>query len=596
MEPFFCLTIAMLDLLIAATEAAHTQERRMMLDGILDNQDRDLQRALESGVDHGELLDDDFFWCFMGLAGLHAGRAAWRTLMDYGYDMDTEITPPPEAEGDGLGRAAKGTPLGCWMAQIAPTDRLTFLQEQGWLKPWRAAFSVGDKRLSAGEMGMLTGSPEHFDYWFPQWEEHLKGEWAERLRRRSDPTLALSVTVPTVAGVLLGMGSWSQQPPSERPQHYPDHWPNADEVQRRTDAVLIAWRNLHYPAASEEKQLLAMCKRPPQTWSRQERGVLEGFLSWQLPRVEAPFNHPLEIQAIEQNDYAWLEGLLKNGAPLTRTSSPEPNGLAKALALQHALAPNGNDSPVREAVLFVERAKKESPEALEAFLTAPVKKPGARGAGQPAIFLALAEKKWASVEQLLEWGVPTGLVDAQGKTLGEHLMAAFLSNGDDSDSAKPTFQNLKTWVSRASAEERQALMEATDKHVVSNEPNRRKRYDLPEFVLLERGQEKALAWLIEQGLPIDRRNAEGMALGWTMLQYAGENRRLEPRLWQAFRNKALATGDKQIPDTYLNRDLDSLVTEFKQNPGLALTTLKACWLDSRWEGSTVPPSRSRPRM
>jgi hypothetical protein len=586
----------MLDLLIAATEAAHTEERRMMLDGILDNQDRDLQRALESGVDHGDLLDDDFFWCFMGLAGLHAGRAAWRTLMDYGYNLDTEITPPPDAEGDGLGRAAKGTPLGCWMAQIAPTDRLTFLQEQGWLKPWKPAFDVADKRLSAGEMGMLTGSAEHFDYWFPQWKQHLESEWAERLRRRSDPALPLSVTVPTVAGVLLGMDSWSQRSSSESPQQYPDHWPTAAEVRRRTDAVLIAWRNLHYPAVSEEKQFLAMCKRPPQTWSRQERGVLEGVVRWQLARIEAPFNHPIEIQALEQEAYAWLEALLKNGAPLIRGSSQDPTRLAKGLAVQHALASNGKDSPVREAVLFVERARKEAPEALEAFLTAPVSKPRTRGAGQPAIFLALADQKWTSVEQLLEWGAPTGLADAKGKLLGAHLMAAFLAFCDDQDSARPTFQNLKTWMGKASAEEKEALMALTDKHVVSDQFDRQKRYDLPEFVLLERGHEKMLAWMIEQGLPIDRRSAEGMALGWAILQQAGENKRLEPKLWQAFRSKALATGDKQIPDTYLNRDLDSLVNEFKQNPGLALTTLKACWLDSRWEAGNAPTSRSRPRM
>lgn len=587
----------MLDLLIAATEAAHTEERRMMLDGILDIQDRDLQRALESGVDHGDLLDDDFFWCFMGLAGLHAGRAAWRTLMDYGYNLDTEITPPPGAGADSLGRTPKGTPLGCWLAQIAPTERLDYLQEEGLLKPWRPAYNVGDKQLSAGEMGMLIGSAEHFDYWFPQWKEHLANEWKERQEKRRDKAAPLIPTVPTVARVALGMLAWEQQQsPSSGPNAYPHHWPQADEVKRRTDAILEAWGETCYPAANEEKRLLAMTRFPPRVWSRQEHGVIEALLRWQVPRVRDPFQHPLEVEALQQSNHMWLAGLLKNGAPLDRTHKGNPMHLAKALAVQHALAPNGNDSPVREATLFVERAQKEDPKALNAFLTAWVSKPGSRAAAQPAIFLALADGKWDSVKRLLAWGVPTGTVDAKGKPLGEHLMAAFLANCDDQDSVKSTFQNLKAWMSKATDSEKEALMVSTEKYRTSEAFNSRKRKELPEFVLLERGEEKALAWLIEQGLPIDRRNEEGMALGWAMLFQAGKNRHLEATLWQAFRNKAAATGGKQIPDTYLNRDLGSLIEEFKKNPGLALTTLKACWLDSRWEAGNVPTSRSRPRM
>lgn len=585
----------MLDLLIAATEAAHTEERRMMLDGILDNQDRNLQRALESGVDHADLLDDDFFWCFMGLAGLHAGRSAWRTLMDYGYNMDTLITPPPEADADFIGRTAKGTPLGCWMAQIAPLERLDFLLEQGWIKPWRPAFDVADKQVSAGEMGMLTGSADHFDYWFPQWEEHMTQEWNERLKKRRDKTIPAIPSVPTVAGILLGMASWGQKPASGGAQGYPDHWPKMDEVKRRTDAILNAWCDLCYPAANEEKRLLVMAKRPPQMWSRQERGVIEGFLGWQLSRVRDPFKHPLEIQALQQTDYAWLAGLLKNGAPLSRAEADDPMRLAKTLAVQHALASNGKDSPVREATLFVERAQRENPEALKTFLTAAVSKPSSRGPVQPAVFLALAEGKWASVKQLLGWGVPTDLVDAKGNTLGQHLLAAFLSHCDDRDSRTATWENLKSWMEKASAPEKSAVMNSTDRHVISYSWDRKKRFDLPEFVLLDRGEEKALAWLIEQGLPIDRRNGEGMALGWCLLQKAGENRCLDAKLWQAFRNKAIETGNQQIPATYLNRNLDELINEFKNNPDLALTTLKASWLDSRWEAGK-PTSRSKPRM
>ena len=131
----------MLDLLIAAQQAAYTEGRQMMLNGILDYQDRDLQRAFEM-FDHSELLGDDFYWCFMGLAGLHGDRAAWRTLGDYGYSMESEISLPPD-EDEPVGLSVKGTPLGCWLAQFAPPERLDFLQEEKLLDPWHRNYKSG---------------------------------------------------------------------------------------------------------------------------------------------------------------------------------------------------------------------------------------------------------------------------------------------------------------------------------------------------------------------------------------------------------------------------------------------------------------------
>lgn len=574
----------MLDLLLAAIQAADTEERRWMLDGLLENQDRDLQRAFESGVDHGELLDDDFFWCFMGLAGLHGDRAAWRVLRDYGYGMDTLITPPPEDDGF-VGLPAQGTPLGVWLAQFAPIERLQYLQEEGLLHPWKTTTRVADQHLSAGEMGMLTGSKEHFDYWVAQWKEHAAQEWKDR-QRRGNP----AVSLPSFLGLAHGMLTWSQQAPSEQLESYPNHWPKTVEMERRIDAVLQAWSELHYPGLDEEKRLETLLRKPPMCFHA-EAGAIDGFLRWQLARIDRPFDQPLEDLALGEASEAWLVGLLNHGLPLKRPQSKHPTALASQLAWRHA-STAGSDKRGMACRIFVERAQEEDPEALEAFLTQPISR-STKTPGEPAVFAALDHKNWDAVGRLLDWAIPTGLCDGEGKNLGERLLGAYVRNCDNGTAAAKTFKNFQAWTNRASDEEKALAFGDSQTYPVKE--NSRKK-DLPEFVLLENGKAKPLAWLIQNGLPIDRRDRNDMALGWVMLHRAGEHGLLDSTLWSAFRDKALKDQDRQLPDRYLHSEPEQLVKEFKTNPDLALRTLKAGWLDSRWEASNLPASRPKPRM
>lgn len=577
----------MLDLLIAAQEAAYTEGRQMMLNGVLDYQDRDLQRAFEM-FDHSELLGDDFYWCFMGLAGLHGDRAVWRTLRDYGYSMESEISPPPD-EDEPIGLSTKGTPLGCWLAQFAPPERLDFLQDEKLLDPWHRNYKSGKEYLCPAEMGLLAGSQEIFDYWMPLWEARERKEAKEHQRRVSaSNTSTLKVLIPTVCKVILGMDQWSREDKPTNP--FPSHWPNGLALEARRDRLMNAWADIHYPAKTPKQRLEAMAKNPPFS---HEPGLLRGQVAavtkWQLDQTPSPFDVPLELLALRSEKAersCWLDALLKHGAPLSRPNNDDPFALAHALARLHALESKGEDYPLVETRSFVRRARVEDTTAFQAFLEHPILPKSGKGTPEPAIFMALEKKNWAAAYRLIRWGTPLELRNSKGLDLGSALLHTFVSQLDDP--SVHVFTNLIQWLERASPEQQQALLN-TDTLYPMPSPGRgkpRPEDSHLEFVLLAYGMHDELTNLIKKGLPIDRRNHDNMGLGWLLVASAAQ-RPLDEKLWATFQTHASAhaNADMLLPFSYRSRTAADLTKEFQNNPNLAQTTLSARMLDSRWSSS-----------
>ena len=575
----------MLDLLVAADAAADTPERRQLLDGLLEGNEREMRRALESDVDHGELLADDFFYAFLGLAGLHGDWEIWRLLQEYGYSFATEVKPPPSSNALGAERGAHPMSLAGWLAQFAPIERLKELQEEGLLDPWGPALRVGNghktERLSAAELGMLTGSAAHFQYWMDVWRAH--GAIEQPL---CGPLL------PVGLRVAVGMNGLSAQNASKAQGSAvcPGHWPEADELMRRTEAMVEAWTQIHYPATDESERWLAMNRRPPS--QKDAQATLDLIVRWQCERTPNPFEKAVEHHALEEESFPWLQALLAHGVPLSRPTHADPMALAHGLALKQDLA----QYPPLLACwkIFVERARKECPAALKAFLADPVlpsEKPP--GQAQPAVFWAVKRDQTDGVNLFLEWGTPTNIVDAQGKFLGRALLEAMLQ---DTMGSERRFQAFQSWLEHASAEEKTELWSGPPCQIEPTPGKTENHPQFPEEILIDQDRSKHLVVLLDHGLPLVRPGQ--WPLGHSILRGASKARFMDSHLWEKFRSRAEADGDSGIPAAVLQEDADSVHHRFRNEEGEAWANLRQQWLDQKLNSSQSgrPSRKARPRL
>jgi hypothetical protein len=176
--------ILMLDLLQNAHKAATSEGRRQLLDGLLDENERTVRRALEEDCDHGELLADEFFTPFIGLAAGLGSRDVWNVLSDYGYSFNSGVRD----DRDDVRGGDSGMTLAQWCCGFLEPERLD--QLIGWrlLKPFECG--VGNK-LCPAESGMLSGSAELFDYWVREWLINEVLEAAKKCRTEQ-PTLGMA--------------------------------------------------------------------------------------------------------------------------------------------------------------------------------------------------------------------------------------------------------------------------------------------------------------------------------------------------------------------------------------------------------------------
>lgn len=574
----------MLDLLLAADRAATTPERQDLLEGVMQNDDRLVRRAMESTADHGDLLGDDFFWAFMGLAMNQGSAAVWRVLGDWGYSLQSQVRTPPQ---DGPSSA---TTLGCWGATFVPVDRLDWLEKRGWFDPGSTVHEVGNghARLNAMEVGMLNGTPEHFDHWLVRWRAAQTEVWAKHQRQRGG---APRFFVPAVVVTAMGLERLSEQ---GRKPVQGGEWDTPAEARRRKDALIETWLSVHCPHVPTDRRLEALSRNPPFALREAGREVLTALATWQIEREAAPFEAAVELVALEGEHLDWVYALLQAGAPLDRPTVTLPDGSALAAGLAQAYAHrvrHRDEDDVQAAVgCFLERARTHAPAARAMFFCLPavVASPkNGKGRGRGVVFACLHDHDADGVAQLLAWGCPLDLKDRSGTggLLPQRLATALLAAPFLGLNAEAKAQNWVSWARRAAEEDPGLLPWSWATH--GHEPVEFQAHQAGLFALLEQ--------MIDHGLPLSRQNREGHRLGWVMLVHAARGGRLDLGAWDAFRERALAQGDPSVDVAYLHQTAPQIEAAFALDPRLALTTLQAQRLDARWNPATAVP-KPRPRL
>ena len=578
----------MLDLLIAADAAANTPERRQLLDGLLDENDREVARALESGVCHSELLGQDFFWCFMGLAGLHGDRSVWRVLGDYGYSFATEIIPPLEEES---ASSSPGRPmsLASWLAQFAPLERLKELEESHAIDPWAPDFKVGSglnwNWLSPGEVGMIAGTSAHFDHWLDRWDRREQAQVkAQELFRGQSPD---RVSVPIALRMIVGMQRLHETPTAE-PSSSLGPRPAVEELTRRGEALIQTWLRIHYPAENETARWAALNCAPPFEWKENVQEALKWIARWQAAQTPEPFASPVEETALTDKNWYWVRALLAAGVPLSRPNHAFAMGLPHALAVGHACdAEEGNGCP-EAAQAFVERARQECPIALDAFFSAPMRLEPSLSA-QPPIFWALAIDNQGAVGRLLKWGQPLDVKIGKGVSLGKALVEKAVAEGSSPQQAHRCLSLLE-WLKRASVDQKNALW-AADPSQVSRTGG--KREEFPERVLLKQERTHGLVLLLEHGVPLGRPGE--LPLGHAILKLGEATNFWDRDLWVAFAQRALHEGHSCVPKRLLKQEPDQWAQAFVNNPARAWAEINREWMEEQ-VAESPGVSRARPRI
>lgn len=283
----------MLDLLLAADEAAKTANQKMLLEALMENDGRGIQRVMERDSHHDILLEDSFFTPFMGLMAAHGSREAWRTMKDWGYSMQSEL----RSEKNPL--EMHRTTLGSWACQFLPPERLSSLIDWKILTPFDCR--SGKSQMHAGEYGMLGGSNELFDFWLGQWKEYLAN---------NPHPIGGHKSLPILLETASGMLRWEKEQTD-----YPEIFPSKDELWRRVDGIvsLIAeryWDN----ASNKQEQWNAFTKDPIKCSKAWPVSV---FVDSMIKHVDNPWHDPKLLEdAIKGRNFQLVAGLIRAGIPL----------------------------------------------------------------------------------------------------------------------------------------------------------------------------------------------------------------------------------------------------------------------------------------
>jgi hypothetical protein len=295
----------MLDLLLAADKAARTTNQKLLLEALMEDDGRGIQRVMERESRHEILFEDSFFTPFMGLMAAQGSREAWRTLQDWGYSMQSDIRDKEERFD------RNSMTLGGWVCQFLPPERLSSLIEWKVLDPFNSR--AGKSRMHAGEYGMLGGNNELFDFWLDKWKQNFK------------KTPSRYKTLPTLMETASGMLRW-QEDHSE----YPASFPTENELSRRIDGIVDAISDHFYEAPTRKDQWAALIKTPPTNSKSFPVSVFVGNLA---QRVDNPWEDPTILEkAMKGANYHFVAALLDAGIPLdTPYAAQVPRKILKTI-------------------------------------------------------------------------------------------------------------------------------------------------------------------------------------------------------------------------------------------------------------------------
>lgn len=527
----------MLDLLIAADQAAHTPERRELLEGLLEGQDRQVERAMEADTDHGELLGDDFFWCFMGLAMAQGDRAFWRTVGNWGYDLRSEVRHPDEDSDASL-------ELGVWGAAFLPPERLDWLVEKNMLAPFKPVHPIKDAgKLSAAEYGMLVGSPELFDYWAPQWKEHYQNEEAKRRHPEH------GFHFPIMLNLLLGYQSWREAENPLRP--FPTTGFSAEEIQRRIDTIAECVMAVQYPKAPRTERLMPFLKRP--TFAHNGSNVnMQGLVRWLVEQESHPWSHGEMAHVFKNKEWGWLKALLENGAPLNPDGK---QGLAKGLS-KAIVTHDANQDWKKETIAcvkaFLKRARTEEPTTEHQFFFP--------AGAEPAVMQCIRSGNFRNTRVLFLLGA-----DAESRSLdGKSAGALLLNEWRRPKGARENWgEAWHTWQKILPEEKRVPAVENAAAEEQSWLPN-----ELPlDIALVKKQRWEGVESLVTSGFPLSGPGSHGASFGHQLLLEIGNKPDLHTmsEAWDAYRRQALAGKTGGMEPQVLQQDIDQLANDWESH-------------------------------
>lgn len=515
----------MLDLLLAADRAATTPERRELFDGLLEGQDRLVERAMEADTDHGELLGDDFFWCFMGLAMAQGDSAFWRTMGNWGYDLNCKVRHPDEDSDASV-------ELGVWGAAFLPPERLDWLVKKGMLAPFKPVHRINNAgSISAAEYGMLVGSAETFDYWAPKWQAHYQNN-----DRRRDTDKGFHV--PLVLNLILGLQSWRE---AEQPRvPFPDNGLSEAEIQRRIDAIAESVMAVQYPKSPRTERLMPFLKRP--AFLNSNDAHTQGLVRWLVEQEANPWTHGETLHVLKHKEWDLLKALLQNGAPLNPDGQ---QGLATALVkavIGYDDNRDWNKKHVGCAKAFVDRARTEDPAAFDQFFF-----PSGQ---EPAVVQCIQKGRFANASALFVVGCPGDISASDGKSVGALLLNQLRKANGLSEGWK---QAWGQWLKALPEPDRLAHVQRAATEEQSWSPKA-----LPlDIALVKKHGWDGLETLVRTGFPLSGPGAHGASFGHQLLLEVGNDPDLAQmaQAWDAYRKKAAKDPAGGLDPNILNQSI-----------------------------------------
>jgi len=525
----------MLDLLLAADQAATTPERRELLDGLLEGQDRCVERAMEADTDHGELLGDDFFWCFMGLAMAQGDSAFWRTMGNWGYDLRSEVRHPEEDSNASL-------ELGVWGAAFLPTERLDWLVKKKMLAPFKPVHRIKDAgKLSAAEYGMLVGSAELFDYWAPQWTENYRNEQAQARQREH------GFHLPIMLNLLLGYQSWREAKTPLRP--FPTNGFSAEEIQRRIDVIAECVMALQYPTAPRTERLMPFLKRP--TFVNAGSNVnMRGLVRWLVEQESHPWTHGETLYVLRKKEWTWLKALIENKAPL----NPDSQYVLATTLAKTVMAfddqKDWNDKHLACAKAFLQRARSEDPASYNQFFFP--------SGEEQAVVQCIKKGRFANVAALFALEAPADIASHEGKTVGALLLNQLRKANGLPYRWK---QAWGQWLKAIPEPDRLAHVQRAAAEEQSWSPK-----SLPlDISLVKKHRWEGLEVLVRTGFPLSGPGAHGASFGHQLLLEVGNDPDLAKmaQAWDAYRQKAAKNPSGGLDPEILKQSIYKLESEWE---------------------------------
>ena len=147
-----------------AQQAAEFSEQMDMLEAIVNESDRDLNKVLWGELDHGDLMSGDFAAAILALAASVGTKHIWRELQEFGYTLESPLYIGMRSNDISSMEQAWGEwTVAGWACSELEWDRVETLIRWELLHPWKQDGHSRISDIKAGTMGMAYGDSDVFE-------------------------------------------------------------------------------------------------------------------------------------------------------------------------------------------------------------------------------------------------------------------------------------------------------------------------------------------------------------------------------------------------------------------------------------------------